>query len=383
MATVRQLPSGLWDARVSIRGVPMRKAHATEALARKWAADLEVARDEGKRTPATRKSSTVAAYGAKWWPKRRLTPNTLANQRSYWHNHVLPKWGRWRLTDITPGKVAEWIREMETAGKSATVIRDAASVLSALLSAAVGDDTEPLDGNPVTALPRGTKPPAPQPMRRSAEDGELAAILAAASDDKWRVMWQTKAETGLRMAELRGLRIGQLRNSGGGPWLVVNAVAEDDGTIRQSTKNGDTTGRKVPLTRALYAKLVALAGDRDEDLCVFTHRTRYNDGTGARPIPYGTAKDEWDRTVERAGVALKPHELRHTSVTTMLDAGVRPHVVMEIHGHADANILRRYTHVSDEMFNAARVARESATPVAETPTPTRRPRGKRRSSVGR
>jgi integrase len=41
------------------------------------------------------------------------------------------------------------------------------------------------------------------------------------------------------------------------------------------------------------------------------------------------------------------HSLRHTFVTRAIEAGVPPHVVQAIVGHASAAMTERYTHLSD------------------------------------
>lgn len=42
------------------------------------------------------------------------------------------------------------------------------------------------------------------------------------------------------------------------------------------------------------------------------------------------------------------HSFRHTFVTRAVEAGVPPHVVQQIVGHASATMTERYTHLSDD-----------------------------------
>jgi integrase len=42
------------------------------------------------------------------------------------------------------------------------------------------------------------------------------------------------------------------------------------------------------------------------------------------------------------------HSFRHTFVTNAIEAGVPPHVVQQIVGHASGTMTERYTHLSDE-----------------------------------
>ena len=73
------------------------------------------------------------------------------------------------------------------------------------------------------------------------------------------------------------------------------------------------------------------------------------------------------RIIERAGIATSvkakgaararpdatAHSLRHTFVTRAIEAGVPPHVVQAIVGHASAAMTERYTHLSDDAVLAA------------------------------
>jgi integrase len=56
-------------------------------------------------------------------------------------------------------------------------------------------------------------------------------------------------------------------------------------------------------------------------------------------------------SVKKEGARARPdataHSLRHTFVTRAIEAGVPPHVVQAIVGHASATMTERYTHLSD------------------------------------
>jgi integrase len=58
----------------------------------------------------------------------------------------------------------------------------------------------------------------------------------------------------------------------------------------------------------------------------------------------------WSEIREEAGLAAtRPHDLRHTCVTLLLDLGVPPHVVRDIVGHSDIEVtMTIYAHVSLE-----------------------------------
>ncbi|MGV9543078.1 tyrosine-type recombinase/integrase [Nocardia beijingensis] len=53
----------------------------------------------------------------------------------------------------------------------------------------------------------------------------------------------------------------------------------------------------------------------------------------------------WDEVVTNLGYEhLRRHDLRHTGLTWMADAGVSLHVLRKIAGHADSRTTERYLH---------------------------------------
>ena len=87
-------------------------------------------------------------------------------------------------------------------------------------------------------------------------------------------------------------------------------------------------------------------------------RVYENAETGVRIRPfqlYGMVRNPHHGLQRRAGLPeLTLHDIRHTSATIALLAGVHPKVVSERHGHASTQItLDRYSHVIESMQVAA------------------------------
>ncbi|BDT92478.1 hypothetical protein IFM12275_24540 [Nocardia sputorum] len=64
-------------------------------------------------------------------------------------------------------------------------------------------------------------------------------------------------------------------------------------------------------------------------------------------IATGVLRDatHWDEVVTKLGYEhLRRHDLRHTGLTWMADAGVSLHVLQKIAGHADSRTTERYLH---------------------------------------
>jgi integrase len=76
-------------------------------------------------------------------------------------------------------------------------------------------------------------------------------------------------------------------------------------------------------------------------------------------LSFEALQERSDRAWKRAGLRrITPHELRHTAITWLDDAGVRHKVISQLSGHelphGGAQVTGRYTHVLPGDFERAR-----------------------------
>ncbi len=101
--------------------------------------------------------------------------------------------------------------------------------------------------------------------------------------------------------------------------------------------------RYVPLieeVRQLVTRRIAIVGTDNPDARLFR-------GPRGGRIATGVLRDatHWDEVVTKLGYEhLRRHDLRHTGLTWMADAGVSLHVLQKIAGHADSRTTERYIH---------------------------------------
>jgi integrase len=162
---------------------------------------------------------------------------------------------------------------------------------------------------------------------------------------------------GLRRGELLGLRwadvdldIGRLE--------VVQTLQRVDGRlqfVRPKTRRSERTIPLPPVVvsalrehRARQAKERLAAGRcwTDSGL-VFTSRV----GT---PLEPDNLRRSWYEVRKVLDEPLRLHDLRHTCVTLLLEAGVAPHIVQEIAGHSALDVtMTIYAHASLDEKRAA------------------------------
>jgi integrase/recombinase XerC len=145
-----------------------------------------------------------------------------------------------------------------------------------------------------------------------------------------RAILETLYSTGVRVAELAGMDVGD--------------VDFDSGFVRVIGKGNKErlapVGKKaLACIRAYLDKRGEAAIQGSEPLFLNSRRGRLSTRSIGRLL---------EQVVRQLGLLrpISPHGLRHTFATHMLDAGADLRVVQELLGHASLTTTQRYTHVS-------------------------------------
>jgi len=76
--------------------------------------------------------------------------------------------------------------------------------------------------------------------------------------------------------------------------------------------------------------------------CVFP----YGSPAPCDPLrPTTTIKTAWNTLRREAGVSCRIHDLRHTAITKLAEAGVSENMLLSIAGHMSRAMLERYSHI--------------------------------------
>ena len=256
-------------------------------------------------------------------------------------DHVLKRWGTWKLADVEPTDVRRLYGELRLGGASTSTLRQLRSTLSAMFSTAVEDGL--LRSNPVRGvrIPAPTKIEADDDQAKALTREELHNFLAALPDDDWRLFFEFLVHTGLRISEAIGLRWEHI-DLGERPRVLVREQCYEGKRSRLKSRRGK---RDVPLSAGMTERLRA---------------ERAADYRKAAPVFSTSAGTE----LNRANVAsriLKPaaksarvpwasfHSFRHTCASMLFAEGRNVKQVAEWLGHADpAFTLRTYVHLLDD-----------------------------------
>jgi integrase len=186
----------------------------------------------------------------------------------------------------------------------------------------------------------------------------LRAFLAATRDDRLAPLWRLLAMTGMRRGEALGLKWSDVDFAGGRVSIQRSRVLAGGAVLEHPPKT--RAGRRaVPLDAATLAKLKAWKTQQSAERLawgpawvgagwIFTR----DDG---QPLHPGLVTKRFGEAVAVARVPrIRLHDLRHTSATLALAAGVHAKVVQERLGHATiSQTLDTYSHTTPSLHEGA------------------------------
>jgi integrase len=198
-------------------------------------------------------------------------------------------------------------------------------------------------------------------------------ILDAVAGDRLEALWVTALATGMRQAELLGLRWQDV-DLDAATLHVAFALARRAGDYVLDEPKSPKSRRTISLpafavaalrehrARQLVERLAA--GRPTDDGLVFVSPT-------GRPLNGGWVSHRWPALARKAKVATTMHGLRHGQSSLLVAAGTHPRVIAGRLGHATiAQTMDRYAHVAEASDRDAAAALEEALGIAGTVTVT-------------
>ena len=133
-------------------------------------------------------------------------------------------------------------------------------------------------------------------------------------------------------------------------------------------KTSSGTGRQIPINKELFSILAAHAGwftkrfggTISNQLLFAYGKPTPNDP----PRPTTTIKTAWNKLRKMAGVECRLHDLRHTALTNLAEAGTPEGTMLALAGHMSRAMIERYSHIRMGSKRDA-IERVSAKPIPE------------------
>lgn len=191
---------------------------------------------------------------------------------------------------------------------------------------------------------------------------QLRAFLEHVADDRLFALWRLAATTGMRRGELLGLQWRDL-DLDGGVATIRRQWAKSNGTVSVTTlkgRQGKPRSRRVDLDAATIAALRRHSAQQLEERALTGRGRRPDDGwvfdlRDGSPIDPDGLTQRFARHVSESGLPrIRLHDLRHSSATAALAAGVHPKIVQERLGHASVTTtMNTYSHAIPTLQAAA------------------------------
>ena len=285
----------------------------------------------------------------------------LQNCDGYTRNHVLPKWGKVRVANITTPEVNAWILDQNQKGDiSPATINKVLSTLRALLEGAV------LKGY-ISENPAAPVKPVKEDHRERGvlTDAEIAQLLSGPeiwADYRHYTMHLIAFHTGARIGEIRGL---PLTN------VYVDRIdilqAWEDGTGLKEPKWNSK--RAVPIPEHVYNDIQRVISETDPDDLIF-----YSHIGKDRPLSKSVIEKQFYRALERIGISpearkernITVHSWRHKLNTILRAKGVPDSKIRLLTGHKNSAMTDWYTRYTAEDFTDVLNVQETILPFRKS-----------------
>jgi integrase len=370
-----QASKNRWAAAVTVQAGKRRMLYGRtrQEVARKLATAV---RDLEHGLPIPDGHVTVEKYLADWLEqsaKPKLKPSTFATYKGYLRAHIVPALGKHHLGKLAPHHVQQFLNERLASGLQPRSVQQIHAILRSALARAVKWQ---LVQRNVASSELVDPPRVSTHEVRPLEPHQAQRLLDEARGHSLEYLFAFLLSTGLRLGEALSLR-----------WHDPDGVVLIDLEARRATirytlerlrgqpwrfaePKSESGRRVIPLTAPAIQAL------REQRRRNAEARLKlgeiWQDYDLAFPSAVGTPLDgtnvyrAFKRLLKQAGLptTYRVHDLRHSTATYLLAAGVDPRIVMQIMGWSQVSMLKRYQHVLPAMLDDAAARLEAVLPNA-------------------
>jgi len=327
--------------------------HGRKGDAQRRLTELLSSLDKGVYTPPGR--LTVAQHLHAWldgYVKTNCSPRTLDGYISIIEHHLIPALGHHELKHLHPQMIQSYY------GKacdrlSPRTVHHHHRVLSQSLKYAVRMGY--LGRNPAEL----TDPPSPRnKTMRTLTPAEVGVLLESAQGSYYYPIIYTAVSTGLRQAELLGLRWRDVDLDMASVFVSQVYYKRQGAAVFKEPKTPHSR-RRVDMTPKLALYLREYRTER-ERICQQLEQPLTLDSlvfgsVEGKPLDPSVLSHAFARMARAAGLpGVRFHDLRHTCASLMLLQGVKPKVISEALGHSSvAFTMDVYSHIIDGMTKDA------------------------------
>lgn len=244
--------------------------------------------------------------------------------------HLLPRWGKLRLDEISQPAIAKWLAEKAGEGLAPATVEKLRVTLNRSFELALRWNMAGVIKNPVKGIPRKPINNQRTTYLNAAEARRLLKACEVSLNPQLKFIVPLLLYTGARVSELLHAE-----------WQHIDL--EKRQWLIPTSKTG--RARHVPLSQPAIAILKALPRYGACPYVVPNPETK---------LPFVTIKHAWQTARKEAVLPdLRIHDLRHSAASFMINAGIDLFAVGKVLGHADHKSTQRYAHLANDTLLAA------------------------------
>ncbi|GAA0655330.1 site-specific integrase [Brevundimonas lenta] len=306
----------------------------TFAAAKKRAVQLRSEAIVGGDPAAKRaEAKAIPLYGelsAMHLADAKIHQRSYSTTEMYVRRHIIPKWGKVRLTDIHSRNVSQWLGDKRAEGLAPATVEKIRVIFGRSFQLGLEWGIPGCDKNPTHGVRRTPFNNACERFLTAEEAARLREAAAASQNTQLQHIVGLLLLTGARVRELLDARWEHV-DVGKRTWLIP------------TSKTGKP--RRVPLSTAALAIIEALPRFKDCPWLVPNPDTLK---------PFVSIKHGWQQAIKVAKLpGLRIHDLRHSAASFMVNSGVDLFAVGKVLGHASYQSTQRYSHLANDTLLAA------------------------------
>lgn len=244
--------------------------------------------------------------------------------------HIVPRWGRKRLDEITSQEVGKWLAEKSTEGLMPATVEKIRVMFGRSFELGRRWGVAGTEKNPARGIQRPKFDNRRERFLSSKEAGRLLKAASSSFNPQLHAIVSLLLLTGARVSELLSAH-----------WQHIDL--ERQAWLIPTSKTGKS--RYVPLSRdaiEIIERLPKFDGCSHLLPNVVTQK------------PFVSIKRAWQTARKEAQLCdLRIHDLRHSAASFMINSGVDLFAVGKVLGHADYKSTMRYSHLANETLLSA------------------------------
>lgn len=248
----------------------------------------------------------------------------------YVRRHVVPKWGKMRLTDIDSRSVEQWLADKRAEGLAPATVEKLRVTLGRSFELGARWGVPGTERNPTRGVTRKPLNNARNRFLTAQEAARLREAVAASQNTQLQHIVGLLLLTGARVRELLDAK-----------WEHVDV---------------ERKAWLIPTSKTGRARYVPLSSDA---LAIVATLPRYKGCAWLVPNPetlkpFVSIRHAWVRAIRVARLpGLRIHDLRHSAASFMVNSGIDLFAVGKVLGHASYQSTQRYSHLAQDTLLAA------------------------------